>query len=60
MALEEAFFFFKTVSAVIPQVSFFGPLLYLMFPSDVPAIANVVMGKFNNDTVIIPLMQEEK
>lgn len=44
---------FKNIKAGVPQGSVLGPLLYLLFTSDVPQPKNVKIATFADDTAII-------
>jgi hypothetical protein len=41
------------ISSGVPQGSVLGPMLYLLFTSDLPQAPNITIGTFADDTVIL-------
>ena len=50
---EQAYSQIKEIKAGVPQGSVLGPVLYLLFTSDIPLTEGTTMGTFADDTAII-------
>jgi hypothetical protein len=50
---EDEYSDFKEVRAGVPQGSVLGPILYLLYTSDIPKVENVTIATFADDTAIL-------
>jgi len=41
------------INSGVPQCSVLGPMLYLLFTSDLPQATNTTIGTFSDDTIIL-------
>lgn len=51
--LENEFSDIKQIKAGVPQGSVLGPILYLLYTSDAPGMANVTVATFADDTALL-------
>ena len=50
---EDAYSDYKNINAGVPQGSVLGPILYLLFTSDIPKLENNIIATFADDTAIM-------